>query len=782
MGLASMLDGGLGVRKCLDLRRALKLMPIAGAFCAAQIFALQALRAFDAGSLKIIAQANLPTTALLSWLVLGRRYSVKQWLAIALLLVATVAFLEVRMLFFEPVRRTQADEGPNRTPDKVIGMLYFLSGIALSCFASIFAEMFLKNRYDVPFYIQKTNLMFGELVAACLMVHFNSRSGGEICSWEQVREWGQLPVVLIWFVHGWIAGLLVKRCSALVKNVSHILSALVTYFLPSLLVSGVKHFWPVTLSALLVLVSVLLFATMPKPNKREQHRSRKKPSNPQPGERGISRSKKMQTEPAPMSFSRSCSDEFLVRQAQSLQRPRRAEAAASRPLSDLEAAPQTRAAGPPTMAPVRRRVSLHSLGVLVFCFIFLDATKPLLVTWAQQERAPQDRFIHGSFILVQTSLSLLVGLGIAAMPSLSLAPLQVRLHPEWKKRVLRCVDLRAVLQQLPCACCLCLSKLMMLMALGRLDAGTVRVFGQASLPLVGVSSALFFRKRYSAQQWCSLMAISVSLVTLYYVKAEVQQKKEASAGPLGRGIEVIGVFFTLASIGFNCLGALFVEKFLKGDRGRLHQQKAQLLLGEVFVNAILLFTMPLFISDPVLRAAHSPWERGFFAGWDSRVLTCAIVWIPAGWTATMLVKRCSNVLKTISQGTSSVLTYVFSVVPLSSGPRQWSYFVTRLGPPLDPEPLSSPVVLLALTVMLSALTFGTDGASAEEKRRKASVVRHWKVDQAYRQLELSAHGGPKRLLQHGEDAAVPLRSNVSPQVANEHEEIRRPFTCSTVKE
>eukprot|EP00434_Breviolum_minutum_P005145 symbB.v1.2.004537.t1/scaffold256.1/size249868/8 len=53
--------------------------------------------------------------------------------------------------------------------------------------------------------------------------------------------------------------------------------------------------------------------------------------------------------------------------------------------------------------------------------------------------------------------------------------------------------------------------------------GTVRVFGQASLPLVGVSTALFFKRRYTLQQWCSLIAVSLGLVTFYFVKAEALQ-------------------------------------------------------------------------------------------------------------------------------------------------------------------------------------------------------------------------------------------------------------------
>jgi len=300
-----------------------------------------------------------------------------------------------------------------------------------------------------------------------------------------------------------------------------------------------------------------------------------------------------------------------------------------------------------------------------------------------------------------------------------------------------------VLEQLPVSFCLCLSKLCLVMALERLDAGTVRVFGQSSLPLVGLSSALFFSRRYSAQQWCSLVAISVALVTFYYVKAEVQLKKEALARPIGRRIEMAGVLLILGSITFNLLGALLVERFLKGHHGRLHEQKTHLLMGEVAVNAVLVFVVPLFL-DEQLREVHSPWHRGFFAGWDHRVFICAVVWIPAGWTATTLVKRCSNLLKTISQATSSVLTYVFSVFP-----------VTLVGPPLTPEPLSSPVVLLAIAVMFAALTFGTDsrpsgdsrpqwlgtsayGSAGTASTAQAASVAKWTLDSAYSQKAVGA--------------------------------------------
>jgi len=750
MLLAACLDGRAGLRRCLDMRRAMNVLPISCLFCAAQVFALSALRAFDAGSLKVLAQVNLPTTALLSWAVLGRRYSGQQWLAMALLLSATMAFMQVRMLFFTFPRGNHSNGIPEKKPDKVQGMMLFLTGITLSCCASIFAERFLKKRAEVPFYIQKTNIMFGELVTAALMAKFVSlgRGGEDTCSWDQILDWRQLPVLLIWFVHGWIAGLLVKRCSALIKNVSHILSALVTYFLPIIFaVPHVAHSWPVTLSALLVLAAVLVFATVPLPKEAKSGRH-VRPKRAKGGQR---------LDLAGRLLPRSNSENALRANPQLPKRSPRAldqtppgptsgwhstgldRRQISDPPSDWHQRQPVVCSAPVTVAPATPAELVGEPGpwccsvwLLVLSFIFLDATKPLLMTWTHRStEQKREQFIHGTFVLVQTSISLLVGLIIAAGPRIHLVSLSIRLHPRWRQRIGRCVHPRAVLQRLPVSGCLCMSKLFLVMALGRLDAGTVRVFGQASLPLVGLGSALFFKRRYTLQQWASVVAISVALVTFYYVKAEVQASRaqqevhvhEHSHSRRRRRLpvvdedalsrpEVAGVLFVLASICFNCCGAFLMERFLKGAGrsvdGKIFVQKSQLLLGEVAINSAVVFVIPLFLQDDELRAAYSPWHRGFFAGWDKRVFLCALVWIPAGWTATMVVKRCSNLLKIIAQGTSSVLTYIFTIVPLHRGPRQWSYIVSLFGPPLAPEPVSSPIVLLAVTVMLATICFGTD--------------------------------------------------------------------------
>lgn len=669
--LGLLLEGRRGLRRCLQLRRNVWMFPVAACFCAAQMAMLEALRTFNAGSLKIMAQVNLPTTALLSHLLLGRRYTTQQWAAIALVGAAVAAFAQVRLLYFRPPYWSQ---GHFLRPN--LGILSLISSIFLSCSASILAERFLTRGDRVPFYIQKTNIMLGELVTSFFLtvvyLDFLADSQGvtEHCSWDQVADYRNLLVVVVWAVHGWMAGLLVKECSAFAKNVCHMLSASVMYFFPIVFIAGPVNNGPVTACALLVLIAILVWALAPSRQRAEESRLH----------HGV---------------------QFEQKSPGQLQRPFLRKVQSMEQVAAMKAAIE----GDHDRFP--------HLEILVLSFIALDATKPFFVTWAHANKAPEEAFNNITLVLVQTSLSVGVGLLVAMAPSWNRMKAQLQLHSDWRLRVWRCLDPKAVQRQLPVSFCLVMSKLCLIMALEKLDAGSVRVLCQSSLPVVGVCGALLFRRRYSAMQWCSLAGVTVALGCFYYVKHQVVQRArlsshtEVSAHHSQRPEmhldfdTAAGSLLTLASIGFNCLGALLVEKFLKKRSGLLYEQKTQLVCGEVFFNVVLLVTMPFLFSDPEKRAFNSVWHRGFFTGWDMRVLICALVWIPSGWTATMLVKEASNVLKVVAQGAASVLTYVFSLTPLV--PSRSAH-----------EPVSAPVVVLALSVLFAALTFGLDSVHSKQ--------------------------------------------------------------------
>eukprot|EP00438_Fugacium_kawagutii_P031913 Skav218977 [mRNA] locus=scaffold1532:274040:277490:+ [translate_table: standard] len=102
--------------------------------------------------------------------------------------------------------------------------------------------------------------------------------------------------------------------------------------------------------------------------------------------------------------------------------------------------------------------------------------------------APEEAFNNLTMVLVQR-LCFDLGLLIAMGPSWS--RMQVHLHSDWRSRVWRCLDPKAVQRQLPVSFCLVMSKLCLIMALEKLDAGSVRVLCQSSLPVVGVCGAAF---------------------------------------------------------------------------------------------------------------------------------------------------------------------------------------------------------------------------------------------------------------------------------------------------
>jgi len=672
LAMAALLEGGPGLRCCLDIRRSLRALPVAAFFSAAQVAMLLAFRVFNAGSLKIMAQVNLPTMAILSRLFLGRRYTTQQWAAIALVAAAVAAFMQVRLLYYRPPYWSH-----NQFSSPMSGVVGLLCSIFLSCSASILTERFLKLRAAerAPFYIQKTNIMLGEVVTSFLLTALYlqqsssaSSEGAEAqCTWEQVADKRNLLVVLVWAVHGWMAGIIVRQCSAVVKNVSHILSAAVMYFFPLAFIALPVMRGPVSACALLVLIAILVWALAP-----------------------TIREKRPQVHHGVHFEQPKCQ----------LSTPLRQKAVASTesvPSGDLD---------------VAGHEDVRHMGPVVLSFIVLDAAKPILVSWAHSNKAKDEGFNGVTLILVQTSISTAIGLLVAAKPSFSFPSMKVRLHPGYRERVYRCLEPEAVGRQLPVSFCLVMSKLCLIMALEKLDAGSVRVLCQSSLPVVGVCGAVLFRRRYSAMQWCSLAGVTVALGCFYYVKHEVKLAS-CSADPQAAEhasscSSVSGTVLALSSIGFNCLGALLVEKFLKKRSGQLYEQKVQLVSGEVLFNILLLIVMPFLFTDPAKRSFNNVFERGFFAGWDVRVLICALVWIPSGWTATMLVKEASNVLKVVAQGAASTLTYAFSLTP----------FVAAAGMKAR-EPISYPVAVLALSVLFAALTFGLDSVVSSRAMQDA---------------------------------------------------------------
>lgn len=739
--LISALWGGRhAVKQAISPRRVLLFWPFAFCFAASQVCALLALKSFDAGSLKVFAQVQLPLTALLSHLIFGRRYSHTQWQAVAFLGLCSTAFMEVRILFetgapspLELLLGLQSQPGlegdGNLTSalwpgGSLEGLGYVMATVVLGCLASVFGEKLLKKDIQAPYYVQKCNLMVGETGSALLMLLLGPQLGLAPTSQSAFSfedwDWRSCVVVTVWLLHGWIAGMVAKRLSALTKSLANILSAVVTY-------AGATALWPrapffprcvpAALSAVLVFLGVFMFATVRPLKWKDQHERRRTAFMRQL-----------------RSWTRSCCLEQV----------------------------------------------LGGRFVLLVAFVLLDATRPLLGSWAQQGDNSVRAFQSGSFMLAQTSVSFLVAIAIAW-------PLQGSLRAAVKL----CFRPNAFFRQLPCAICFTVSKLSLLMALARLDAGTVRVMAQLGLPMVAIGSKWFMRKHYTREQWQAIWMIVIGVVTFYLVKTETEHHAadyalhrpwppreidEAEPAHPERSSFLVLTSWELqviVSLASNCLGALISERFLKDhDQGPYYAMKAHLLGGECIVN----FTMCL--GSWMLASHHTSFGSHLRAGWDHRTVVTMLVWIPSGWCATLVVRRCCALTKNIAQSAGSMLTYVFSIRP-----------VTLIEPALDSQPVKMPVVLLALVSMHSVILFvvASEEQKSQEKQRMEGgddslAIEHHELSDSERgaasfvqhYTTLKPPAGAKGRISRISTTAADLYDLANPQDAQESPKISTP--------
>ncbi|EER00333.1 conserved hypothetical protein [Perkinsus marinus ATCC 50983] len=136
----------LGSKQCHSMwstRYFLRLIPSALSFTMARILGLRALQYIDAGTLKVMSQAVLPTNAILSSLLMGTKYSVIQWQCLLLVFVTTAAFYEIRV--FEERQFATISQG----------LPLFLATLTFTSIGAVYSEKCIKAGGDVPFYYQK---------------------------------------------------------------------------------------------------------------------------------------------------------------------------------------------------------------------------------------------------------------------------------------------------------------------------------------------------------------------------------------------------------------------------------------------------------------------------------------------------------------------------------------------------------------------------------------------------------------------------------------------------
>lgn len=252
--------GGLtGLRECFKLSIFLSFLPVSLCFALGLSLKMMAVNHFQAGTIKIMGQLRLPMLALVSTVVLTRRYSLVQWQVIGMITTSCLAFV-----LMKGQGRQQAGKSW-----KWSGLSQLFAWVTLNVMGGILAERAYKSG-NAPFYAQKVSEDFGHLMIGLMMLlvvvpqfhpeedikNREERPGGFFDSWD----FRTVAVVVFLFLDAWIGNLLLKEFSGVTRSVAKALGISLVYFVSLLYAKDRRKNPSLTLAAMLVVQSSLLFS------------------------------------------------------------------------------------------------------------------------------------------------------------------------------------------------------------------------------------------------------------------------------------------------------------------------------------------------------------------------------------------------------------------------------------------------------------------------------------------------------------------------------------------
>lgn len=185
-----------------DMKQILKYAPVALIFAAAQSFQVLSYSMLSAGTIKILGQARLLQTALLSKFLLGKDYMLTQWTVILMIVMSAAVFCSgaaewksryscmagldtlagspdanAMAVAMQGWRGNSSDnvlaecrvDAESSDDDFFMGACAVFAYLFLSDIASIMSEMFMKGETDTPYYVQKVWAEIAGFPSAILM-------------------------------------------------------------------------------------------------------------------------------------------------------------------------------------------------------------------------------------------------------------------------------------------------------------------------------------------------------------------------------------------------------------------------------------------------------------------------------------------------------------------------------------------------------------------------------------------------------------------------------------
>lgn len=262
VGLATVvgLNGVAGLRTCFDPGLILSFLPVATLLGSGLALKMMAVRHFHAGAIKIVGQLRLPCIVLFSTLLLGRRYSIVQWQVLAMITTSCIAFV-----LLKGGGREREGKAWNAA-----GMCQVLAWVLLNVLGGIAAEHTYKSRVALPYYMQKVSadccFLLVSLVMLLVVVPY-FQPDEDICDKRRrpngfFDSWDMRTVVVVAFLYldAWVGNLLLKEFSGVTRSIAKAFGVSIVYFVSLLYAKGGRSNASLSLLAISVLQSSILFA------------------------------------------------------------------------------------------------------------------------------------------------------------------------------------------------------------------------------------------------------------------------------------------------------------------------------------------------------------------------------------------------------------------------------------------------------------------------------------------------------------------------------------------
>lgn len=246
-----------------DIRLAVRCLPVAACFSVSQTLQIKAFGlGINPAVSTVLGYLYMPLSAILSRWFFGRAYSPLEWLALVQISVSATLFVLLR-------------NSRSESTTAVGAVICVLLATLCSCMGSLGAEGLMKAQ-DKPFYMQKVSLEYGGLLASCCGLFIvGAVSSADADAFWKPRDVGggdiQAGIFVGWshrtaialvatLVHSWLGGVVSKLLSTVVKAVAQCLSLLIVYFFGDLVLRAVPFDWVLGVAAVVVALSVRVFA------------------------------------------------------------------------------------------------------------------------------------------------------------------------------------------------------------------------------------------------------------------------------------------------------------------------------------------------------------------------------------------------------------------------------------------------------------------------------------------------------------------------------------------